>query len=195
MFDSKAVLTFWFGDDSDDGAVIQQKSSLWFGKDAAVDRQIAVQFSTMIDAVVASSQLPAHQQLAQVILLDQFTRNIYRNSAKAFAYDERALAIVLEGLSTGLDQQLRPIERVFYYLPLEHSELLEHQLRSVELFTALVAQVPDQWRSAFAGFADYAIRHQVIIERFGRFPHRNAILGRASTAGELEFLQQPGSSF
>ena len=109
--------------------------------------------------------------------------------------DPLALQVALDGIGAGDDRLLRPIERVFYYLPLEHSEDPELQDRSVELFQRLQTDIPPEWRAAFAGFVDYALRHQVIIARFGRFPHRNAILGRKSTADEVEFLKQPNSSF
>jgi uncharacterized protein (DUF924 family) len=195
MVDFQKILFYWFGDDPDDLAVIQRQSPLWFGKDEQVDRQIQHQFEFMIDAVVRDRKLPVRQSLAQIILLDQLTRNIYRGQDRAFAFDPIALQMVLEGLEMEDDRQLRPVERVFYYLPLEHSEKLVYQNRSVELFQALADEVPEEWLEVFDGFLDYAIRHQVIIERFGRFPHRNAILGRASTAEELEFLNLPGSSF
>lgn len=195
MLDSVKILDYWFGEEQDDLAVIKRQNALWFGKDEQVDRQIRQQFEFMIDAVVRDRRLPVRQSLAQIILLDQFTRNIYRGQARAFAFDPIALQMVLEGLAVGDDRQLRPVERIFYYLPLEHSEKLENQHRSVELFQALTDEVPDEWLEVFDGFLDYAIRHQMIIERFGRFPHRNAILGRASTTEEREFLAQPGSSF
>lgn len=195
MVDYDLILNYWFGNDQDDLAVIKRQGSLWFGKDEQVDLQIAQQFESMIDAVVRDRKLTARQSLAQIVLLDQFTRNIYRGQGRAFAFDSIALQMALEGLVRGEDRQLRPVERVFYYLPLEHSEKLENQQRSVELFQALADEVPKAWLEAFAGFLDYAIRHQVIIERFGRFPHRNALLGRVSTPEEVEFLSQPGSSF
>lgn len=100
-----------------------------------------------------------------------------------------------DGLDTGLDRSLRPIERVFCWLPLEHSEALADQDRSVALFEALAGEVPEAQRGLFEGYADYARQHAAIIRRYGRFPHRNAVLGRASTAAEEEFLRQPGSSF
>jgi len=195
MVDHQKILSYWFGDAQDDLAVIKQQTSLWFGKNELVDLHIKQQFEAMIDAVVRDRRLPVRQSLAQIILLDQMTRNIYRNQARAFAFDSLALLMVQEGLTRGDDRQLRPAERVFYYLPLEHSEKLENQNHSVELFQALADEVPEAWQETFEGFLDYAIRHQVIIERFGRFPHRNALLGRTSTPEELDFLTRPGSSF
>jgi len=136
-----------------------------------------------------------HGELARIILLDQFPRNIYREQPRAFAYDMQALSWTLEGLAKQSDQQLRPVERVFFYLPLEHAEDLGHQETSVKLFRELVEAVPQEQRNTFAGFFDFAVRHHDIIDRFGRFPHRNVILGRESTSEEEEFLTQPGSSF
>jgi uncharacterized protein (DUF924 family) len=136
-----------------------------------------------------------HGALALILLADQFPRNIFRDTPQAFALDPLALAFANSVIDAGFDQKLRPIERVFCYLPFEHSELLIDQDRSVELFKALHAAVADMDKELFAGYVDFAVRHRVVIERFGRFPHRNRILDRASTAEEIEFLQQPGSSF
>jgi uncharacterized protein (DUF924 family) len=139
--------------------------------------------------------------VALVVVLDQLSRNLHRGSAEAFAADARARALVYQGLAHGDDQVLRPIERLFFYMPLEHSEALEDQERCVALFRELalaVAAAPDadaKQVAQFESFIDFAVRHRDIIARFGRFPHRNAVLGRASTDEELEFLQQPNSSF
>ena len=195
MEDLQKIHDYWFGEDPNDLAVITRQSSLWFGKDKQVDQYIKDQFEPLLDIIERSKALSVQQSLAQIILLDQFTRNIYRGRAEVFAFDSIALQMVLEGLALADDRQLRPVERLFYYLPLEHSENLENQKRSVKLYQALTDEVPDEWQPAFDGFLDYAIRHQAIIARFGRFPHRNAILGRISTAEESEFLKQPGSSF
>ena len=135
-------------------------------------------------------------RLALILLLDQLPRNIHRASPAAFAQDAKARDLCLRGLSLGADKALSPLARVFFYLPLEHAESREQQARSVALFEALAAEQADgPARETFEGFADFARRHQVIIQRFGRFPHRNAILGRTSTPEEAEFLQQPGSGF
>ncbi|WP_234919664.1 DUF924 family protein, partial [Aeromonas veronii] len=134
--------------------------------------------------------------LALILLLDQLPRNIHRGTPAAFAQDPLARDLCLKGLSIGADKSLSPLERVFFYLPLEHAESREQQARSVALFEALAAeQAGTPAQATFAGFTDFARRHQVIIERFGRFPHRNDILGRTSTPEEAAFLQQPGSGF
>lgn len=193
------INTFWFGTDADDAVTAKQQSALWWAKRDETDTLIRQRFE---ESVVAAGrgELQAwsgdpHGRLALIILLDQFTRNIYRDTPGAFSLDSQARALCLSGLAAGDDKSLRAIQRVFFYLPLEHSENVEHQRRSVDLFAALAAEAPLQNKALFAGFADYAVKHQVIIERFGRFPHRNAILGRPSTPEEVEFLKQPGSSF
>ena len=127
--------------------------------------------------------------LALVIVLDQFSRNLYRADARAFAQDAHALACAREALARGDDAALLPVERQFLYMPFEHSEDIADQDRVVELMTSLEAFEPTR------GLAQWAERHRAVIRRFGRFPHRNAVLGRASTPGETEFLKEPGSSF
>lgn len=191
------ILDYWFGENPDDLQVIRERRDLWFGKDEQIDAEIRERFGDLLGLYSQGRPVPGTlaDRLALILLFDQFSRNIHRNRPQAFEYDHISLQLTLEGLQTGLDRQLRYVERVFFYLPLEHSEDLLLQNRSVELFTALHAEVPQTWQTAFAGFLEYAIKHQEIIERFGRFPHRNAILGRPSTAEERAFLQQPGSSF
>ena len=177
----------------------QTRRKLWWGKDAAVDAGMRTRFGALVDAVAAGrhqdwAETP-RGQLALILLFDQFTRNIHRDTPQAFACDAQALQPAQKMIDTHADRKLRRIERVFCYLPLEHAESMELQDRCVELFSALVTEKPEQERDTFTGYADYAARHRNIIARFGRFPHRNRILGRASTPEELEFLQQPGSSF
>lgn len=195
----ESIHEFWFGTQADDAAVAAEKSRLWWAKDDATDALVLQRFESTL-AMAASGALDhwgstLRGRLALILLTDQFPRNMYRHSARAFAHDELARAWCREGLELGMDRQLRPIERVFHYLPLEHSEVLEDQDRCVALFDRLVQEVPPEQRTVFAGFHDFAVRHRVIIERFHRFPHRNAIIGRASTAEELVFLREKGSSF
>lgn len=193
------VLDFWFGFAEDDAEISADKGSLWFGKNTETDRQIEQQFGALVTEAgsgALNGQITSPQdRLALIVLLDQFTRNINRGKPECFAGDQLALQLALEGLAGGEDQQLRPIERVFLYLPLEHSEELAMQDRSVELFTQLAEDVPENYRKIFSGYLEYAVRHREIIVRCGRFPHRNDILGRISTPEEVEFLTQPGSSF
>ena len=172
------VLRFWFEEHAQD----------WFVKDPAFDRAIRDRFLAWHEAA-AAGQLAhwadgARSCLALVILLDQFPRNMFRGEARAFATDALARAAARVILRRGWDEQMPQAEQLFAYLPFEHSESLEDQLLSCELMKDFDAE---QQR--------YARRHREIIERFGRFPHRNDLLGRESTAAEIEFLKQPGSGF
>ena len=195
----QAVLEFWFGSNPDDAAVAKEKSALWWSKNPQVDDEIRGRFEGLV-AKAAAGELsdweatPA-SRLALILLTDQFPRNIYRDSPRAFAYDAKALAWCLDGIEQHVDRKLRPIERVFLYLPLEHAESLEHQDKSVKHFGELVSIVDEPDKAVFKEYLDFAIRHRDIIARFGRFPHRNKILGRQSTAEEIAFLNEPGSSF
>jgi uncharacterized protein (DUF924 family) len=195
----ETILDFWFGREPDDATAARERAELWWSKDPATDREIRRRFEPLVTAAESGELEPWRAQprgrLALILLTDQFPRNIYRDRPAAFRFDGLARALCLEGLEEGADRKLRPIERVFFYLPLEHSEDLEHQDRCVALFEQLADEVAPEQRATFANYHDYALRHRVVIERFGRFPHRNAILGRESTAEELEFLEQPGSSF
>lgn len=175
------VLAFWFDE-------LGRKS--WFVKDAQIDAACRERFAPLIDEINArpiddAISSPGHA-LASVIVLDQFTRNVYRDTPRAFAYDELARAIARLTIALHIDKRLIfPDRRLFLYLPFEHSEALADQLRSVEL----IEELGDD------EYTRYAKAHCDVIERFGRFPHRNAILGRPSTADEVAFLEQPGSSF
>jgi len=186
---SADVLAFWFGPDP----VLDARRALWFGKDPATDALIRERFLATHEAAARGDldvwlDTPAGA-LALVVVLDQFPRNMYRDTAAAFASDQRALACARRVLERGWDVAMRPVERLFLYLPFEHSEVLADQRRSVRLFAAL-DEAP-----GMADAFDYALAHYCVIRRFGRFPHRNAILGRASTAEETAFLAQPGSRF
>lgn len=193
------VLQFWFGAHVVDADVVAERNALWFRGGADVDAAIRARFSGLREAAI-DGQLDdwlafPRGRLAQVLLVDQFSRNLFRDDAQAFAHDALARTWCTQGLDNNVDRSLRPIERVFLYLPLEHSEMLAHQQRSVELFEALHDNASSDTRESFAGYLDYARRHYAIVARFGRFPHRNEALGRSSTAEELVFLEQPGSSF
>ena len=194
-----AVLRFWFGEHPDQVLAVQAQSARWFGKDAAFDDEIRARFGALREAAIAGTLdewlVSPRERLALIVLVDQFSRNLFRGDAEAFAHDALARRWCVDGLARGDDRQLLPVERWFFYLPLEHTEALDDQRRSVALFTALRDEADADWRPLFTGVLDFAEKHRVIIERFGRFPHRNAVLNRASTAGELAFLQEPGSSF
>ena len=180
-FDPERVLTFWFSPESE---------PWWFEKsadfDLAVRTNLAAPYEAARDGGLNAWERSARSVLALVILLDQVPRNLFRGSAEAFATDGAALSVAKLAVDAGHDRGLMQKERLFLYLPFEHSESLADQTRSLELFRAL-----DEDPKLF----DYAQRHYDIIARFGRFPHRNSVLGRSSTAEELAFLATPGSSF
>lgn len=187
------VLDFWFLPPGSE-AYGQQRAE-WFRKDDAFDAAIAERFGTLIEQAVAGGlrewdEQGAHGILARILVLDQFTRNAWRGTAASFAGDSLALAAAERLVSSGGDLTLLPVQRWFAYMPFEHAEDARMQERSVDLFTALAQQHP-----GYDGVLDYAHRHRGVIARFGRFPHRNAILGRASTPDETAYLSQPGSGF
>jgi uncharacterized protein (DUF924 family) len=194
-----SVLQFWFGAGRDDAAVVKEQSVLWWSKNSYVDAEMRERFENLVQRAAAGElsdwQSSPRGRLALILLTDQFPRNVYRDSARAFAHDPQALELCMDGIDRGVDLKLRPIERVFFYLPLEHAESLEHQDRSVRQFRQLLDQVSEGEKKIFEEYLDFAIRHREIIARFDRFPHRNEILGRASTPEELAFLATPGSAF
>jgi uncharacterized protein (DUF924 family) len=194
-----SICEFWFGTSSDDAATAQQGAKMWWSKNPEVDLQICERFSRDVAAVGmrerdAWSATPKGV-LALILLTDQFARNIHRGAPQAFECDALAREWARSAIGRGIDRKLRPIERVFLYLPFEHSESIEDQAMSVKLFTQLYQDVPAEQMDIFRGYLIFALRHRRIIERFGRFPHRNQILGRPSTPEEAAFLQEPGSSF
>jgi uncharacterized protein (DUF924 family) len=192
---AQAVLDFWFGPA---GSPERERArEVWWRKDAAFDAEIGSRFGALIDAAIDGGlrdwDATDEGALARVIVLDQFTRNIHRGTARAFAGDAHALEAARAMVAGGHDRTLRPRWRAFAYMPFEHAEELAAQDEAVRLFAALESESP---AGELAGdMLDYALRHRAIVARFGRFPHRNAALGRASTAEEIEFLKEPGSSF
>jgi uncharacterized protein (DUF924 family) len=196
---AESILEYWFGTEADDVVAAKQHADLWWKKNPEVDKEIGERFGSLLEAAVNGSLddwlADTRGRLAMIILADQFSRNIYRGTPRSFASDSFARAWCMAGLEIGADRMLRPIERVFFYLPMEHSESLDDQYRSVTLCKELAESVPEAHRELFDGYLNYAVRHCEIVERFGRFPHRNAILGRKSTDEEIAFLEKPGSSF
>jgi len=172
---------------------------LWFRKSETTDREILTGFGTMVQKALDGEYAHWHDvpqgRLAKIILLDQLTRNMFRGTPKAFSGDTEALELALSAIESGMDEAVAPNQRLFFYLPLEHDETLANQERCMALTAALAKTIPSEARKAYEGFYDYAVRHRDVIARFGRFPHRNAILGRDSSQEEIEFLKQPGSSF
>jgi len=196
---AEEILSYWFGelkDDYDPGG----KGSLWWKKDAAIDAEIRERFGADFERAVAG-ELDAWEDeprtcLALVILLDQFSRNLHRDDARAWEQDEKAQAIVDRAIEQGHDRQLKIVERQFLYMPLMHAEDAAQVRRHCELCDACLEQVPqDRMNPAFEGWKKFADQHLAIVERFGRYPHRNEVIGRTTTEEEAAFLTQPGSSF
>lgn len=174
------ILRFWFE---------TLKPEDWYRKDPAIDAEITRRFGAIYEALKLSVPqdwlADPKGMLAAILVLDQFPRNMFRDDPRAFATDQAALALAKRAIGEGLDTRLPPEQRAFIYMPFQHSEARDDQARSIELFTSLGAPLN----------LDFALRHEAIIARFGRFPHRNAVLGRESTEAELAFLREPGSSF
>jgi uncharacterized protein (DUF924 family) len=172
---------------------------LWFGKRDSQDLEARERFGDWVEQALAGGLTEWAQRpegwLALVLLLDQLPRMIFRDSPKSFSGDLRAQALVAQGIAADFDRQLQPIQRVFIYLVLEHCEHLAVQNECISRYIDLLAQQPEEDRALFADYLDYAEKHQKVIAQFGRFPHRNAVLGRESTAEELVFLSKPGSRF
>ena len=187
---AQEVLAFWFAD---------AQAAHWFARSAAFDAQIRLRFDATVDAASAGrlddwARTPGGW-LALLLVLDQFRRNLYRRDARAWAADDHALALALAGIARGDDQQLPPLQRAFAYMPLEHAEDLAIQEQCVGLFETVCESSAPEQRIHLHGFLDYAYRHRQVIERFGRFPHRNAALGRTSTSAELAYRAKPGVGF
>ena len=195
------LLTYWIGAPEPTDADALTRQSLWFTKSAATDAEIGTRFGPLVEEALSGAldgwaQTP-RGRWALIILLDQFTRNLFRGTPRSFAGDAQALQLALDGILEGHDMHpsLPAVARIFCYLPLEHAEDGPLQEQSVALFAKLHALATPETRSFFAGTLDYARKHQEVITRFGRFPHRNPILGRESTPQELEYLAQPGAGF
>ena len=183
------VLEFWFGSGQDYG----KRQKRWFAKDPAFDAELRTRFAPLLEQLAGDAYRAWLDEpracLARIVVLDQFSRQIHRGSARAFATDPLGLQAARYAVGHRYDAALLPVERLFTYLPFEHSESLADQERACELMQPL-AQFPETDDAL-----RYAIAHRDIVARFGRFPHRNVALGRASTPEELEFLAQPGSAF
>ena len=183
------VLAFWFGNPPS-----AQPRAAWFRKDAAFDAQVLQRFGAALDLALGGGLLQWDAEpagaLARIVVLDQFTRNAFRGTALAFAGDPLALAAARELVRGGGDRFLPPLQRWFAYLPFEHAEDMGAQAQSITLFTALAAEHPSADEARV-----WAVKHHDVVQRFGRYPHRNAVLGRVSSAEEEAFLREPGSSF
>lgn len=194
---SEQVLQFWFGKDWHTDPL--KNSDQWFKKEAEFDQKISDQFKDLLPKI-EKEQLEDWKQtpegtLAFIILTDQFPRSIFRGQRASFAFDPYALKASKQGVQKEFDKKLPWIGRIFFYLPFEHSESIADQEQSVSLFEILLQETPPKYNDYMAEAFEYAARHWDVIKRFGRFPHRNAILKRASTPEELNFLKLPNSTF
>lgn len=195
------MLEYWFGDLKEGEAPTDEVIARWWGKDWKTDDYIRKNFRRDLEEA-SRGELARWEEtlcgtLALIIVLDQFSRNVYRDNPRAFAGDKLALEIAERGISKGFDKELHPVMRVFFYMPFMHSEDMVMQERSLVLFRGLedeFSHVPDV-SEMLSSNRDFAERHYNIVKRFGRYPHRNGILGRESTPEETEFLKEPGSSF
>ncbi len=192
--EAQAILTFWFDDPATPNSEYGQQRKIWFRKDPTFDQQVRDRFLPLYQQARAGECDGWREQprsaLALTILLDQFPRNMFRGTARCFEADAQALDTAEAAIANHFDQLLLPVERMFLYLPFEHSENIDHQHRAVSLFETLVQTAPE-----LQSTLDYAYRHRDVIAQFGRFPHRNESLGRKSTSAEIEFLKQPGARF
>ncbi len=194
------VLHFWFDDAASDPTKLPERDNLWWSGDEGVDRLVASR-SVAILARLASglgeiwADKGAAERLAAIVALDQFTRNIFRDTEFAFENDDLALKLCKSGLAKDDDKVLAPIKRWFFYLPLMHSENIDDQDLCVQLFEILRDQADDVSKEALEDAYNFAIKHRDVIAEYGRFPHRNKVLGRISTPAEEEYLAQPGAGF
>jgi uncharacterized protein (DUF924 family) len=198
--DPEELLEFWFADAATGSSeAVERRNRVWFSGGAPFDRECSDRFAATL-AAAASGELDdwtesPRGRLAVIVLLDQLSRNIYRGTAAAFRHDDRALTVCREGIERGHYKRLSPIERSFFYLPLEHAEDRDAQALSVRQLEVLVEEGPEELREQLEANADYARRHRDIIERFGRFPHRNAVLGRSSSPDEQAYLADDAPRF
>lgn len=205
MDEARKVREFWFGKLPMGIDDLQGRMQLWFGTDLSPEEQqewddaINAQFEPLVRQAIAG-ELAAwgdgpRRRMSLILLLDQFPRNIYRGTSRAYAGDEQALALALSGMNSGADAALDPVERLFFYMPLQHAEARDVQDESVAAYRRLVREAPEKLRSVFESHVAYAERHRKVIEQFGRFPHRNRIMGRLSTPEEVSYMKSGGEDF
>lgn len=192
------VLSYWIGTTSKSAADLPDKNKLWFGKSDTIDAEIRDRFLILLEDMSGVpfsddwAERGPRERLAAIIVLDQFSRNVFRGTSAAFAQDSLARRLCKDGLALEDDQNLSETESIFFYLPLEHSEAMSDQELSVKLFTRLAEEAREEFKDFTATTRDYAVEHMKVIEAFGRFPHRNAVLGRTSTPEEAEWLAEGG---
>jgi uncharacterized protein (DUF924 family) len=194
-----AILSFWFMEQALSAPQIDGRMDTWFGEDPVFDEEIAKEFADDVEKA-SDGELDhwAHEprgRLALILLLDQFRRNIFRNSPEAFAKDKAALKLCVEGAMEKKDEGLAPIHRVFFYMPLQHAESRKVQVQSRKIYQRLAEAVSPTYKETFETIAQFADLHADIVERFGRFPHRNSLLNRENTAEEEEYLASDSPTF
>lgn len=193
------ILHFWFGHIETTVLPTQNRTRIWFGATEEGDNQIIEQFKTDTEKAICGDydiwESEPRGSLALIVVLDQFSRSIYRKTPMAFTQDQKGLDVCVRGIERQFDHELSLIERAFFYMPLMHSENREMQSTSVRAFKMLVDLSFPEARSTYESFFEYALRHFEIVEKFGRFPHRNTILGRESTPEEVEFLTKSKESW
>ena len=202
MDEALEVRRFWFGRLPLKPAGVNERLALWFGtgeEGRRADEIVRSRFGALVERA-AAGELAAwadspRRRLSLILLLDQFPRHVHRGTARAFATDREALALAVSGMQSAADAALTPVERIFFYMPLQHAELSDAQEESVAAYRRLLDEAPQELEPLFASALESAQLHRSILRRFGRFPHRNRILGRADTAEETEYLGQGGRTF
>lgn len=196
---TQAILDCWFGDSLERPETLPEQNQRWYAGGAAFDQALRKNFAAALDEAAAETDwdgTDSYERLARVLLLDQVSRNIFRGTARAFATDPLALKLCLRAIDQGADAQLAPIQRAFLAMPLQHAEDCDIQQRSVEYFASLPALASHRFElDCLLSNADYARQHAQIVQRFGRYPHRNSVLGRASTPEEKAYLNDGASRF
>jgi uncharacterized protein (DUF924 family) len=204
MDEAKKVREFWFGKTPLAPDQLPRRMELWFGGGSpelrrSVDDALRSRFEPLVERAINGELAQwadgPRRRLSLILLLDQFPRNIHRGMARAFAGDEQALQLALTGMQSVADAALNLAERIFFYMPLQHAESLEVQEESVSAYKRLLSEAPDEIRAVFKDCLDFAERHREVIRQFGRFPHRNTLLGRPSTAEEETYLREGGATF
>ena len=195
----EAIHRYWFADALGDPSIATRRTAFWFSSSRETDAEIAGRFAAVLRQAGAGAhadwERQAHACLALIIVLDQFPRNIHRGTAAAFQLDEQTLGVARRGVAAGHLSELHTAERAFFLMPYQHVENLEAQREGVKLFERMTEEAPAEWRAFAEDILRYARLHLDIVERFGRFPHRNAILGRGSTRAEREYLEENTESF
>ena len=195
----ETILSFWFKEQALSAPQIDRRMDIWFGEDPAFDHEVEKEFSGDVESASDGKldhwAAEPHGRLALIILIDQFRRNIHRGTAKAFSHDRVALKLCVEGAMEKKDKGLTPVQRVFFYMPLQHAESRKVQAKSVALYNRLAESVSPTYQETFLTVAQFAELHKDIIDQFGRFPHRNILLGRENTAEEDEYLAADSPDF